>query len=225
MEVKPSNYFKKKAIVIGATGLIGKDLIKLLLNDDEYGLVKVFSRRPTGKSHQKLKEYIVDFDNLKTWQDELKGDVLFSALGSTRQTAGSKEAQYKVDYTYQYNIAKAAAQNRVRNYILVSTAGAHPTSKLFYTRIKGELEEAVKALPFEHVTIFRPSILIGVREKERTGEKIGVALGNALVSFVAPLKKYRPIPGHIVAEAMINSFKNKEAEKVKIYDLDEIFSV
>ena len=99
----------KTALLIGATGLVGGALLDLLLNDNRFEKVKVFVRRSTGESHPKLEEYQVDFDTLLTWKEFLKGDVLFSALGTTLKKAGSKEAQYKIDYTYQYELAKASS--------------------------------------------------------------------------------------------------------------------
>ena len=123
--------------------------------------------------HAKLQERIVNFDAVPEWKALLTGDVLFSSLGTTLKQAGSKEAQYKVDFTYQYNIAKAAADNGVSQYVLVSSAGASPQSRIFYSRMKGELEEAVKTFSFPHITILQPGILQGERDEFRLGERIG----------------------------------------------------
>jgi uncharacterized protein YbjT (DUF2867 family) len=139
---------KKTAIVIGATGLVGSHLMRYLLEDDRYGLVKVFARRAVHLENAKLEKYIVDFERIESWRDEVTGDELFSALGTTRKQAGSKDAQYVVDFTYQYEVAKAAAENGVGTYVLVSSAGSDAGSRFFYTRMKGELEDAVRSLPF-----------------------------------------------------------------------------
>lgn len=209
----------KTAIVIGATGLVGSNVLKLLLKDERYKAVKVFHRRSTGVLHPKLEEHIVDFDEINKWKKLLKGEVLFSALGTTIKKAGSKEAQYKVDFTYQYEVAKAAFQNGVDKYALVSSIGANATSKSFYPRIKGELEEAIQELKFEKKVILRPSFLDGDRDEFRFGEKVGILIAN-VVCKLPRLKKYHPIKASEVAEALIESI-HKNNEQI-VYESDEI---
>ncbi len=164
----------RKAIVIGATGLVGGQLMELLLNDSRFESVKIFVRRTANITHPKLTEHIVDFDAPDTWKKLVTGDVLYSAMGTTLRVAGSKEAQYKIDYTYQYNVARTAAANEVKEYVLISSAGAAIDSKIFYSRMKGELERDIKRLPFETIHIIRPGLLAGERVQVRTGEKIGI---------------------------------------------------
>ena len=176
-----------KAILIGATGLIGKSLLKQLLEDQGITEVLVFHRRATGVTHPKLSEHIIDFDQPESWADRVQGDVLFSTLGTTIKSAGSKDAQYKVDFTYNYQTAQAAAQNGVHTYVLLSSAGANPSSSIFYSRMKGELDEAVKKLAFGRIRILKPSVLDGDREEFRLGERIGIVLGNAL-AFVPGIR-------------------------------------
>lgn len=213
----------KTAIVIGATGLIGSNLIKQLLESDKFKQVKVFTRRSVKINHPQLEEHIVDFDQLNSWQYLLTGDVLFSAMGTTMKKAGSKATQYKIDYTYQYDVAAASANNGVKTYCLVSSAGANPKSSVFYSRMKGELDEAVQKLGFKHTFIFRPSILAGDRKENRVGERIGLVLAN-IITRVPGLNKYRPIDGNIVAKAMINVAETAgERSSIKIYTLGEIF--
>ena len=213
------------AIVIGATGLIGYNLVKLILEDDNFSCLKVFTRRTLGINNKKLEEHLVDFDRIEEWKEQLKGDVLFSAMGTTLQKAGSKDVQYKIDYTYQYETALAAANNGVNTYCLVSSAGANPKSFVFYSRIKGELDQAVKALAFKNIFIFRPSILEGERQESRRGERIGIVLSR-LFTKIPGLTKYRPIPGEIVARAMIHVSKTVQIRKeFEIYTLEEIFSL
>lgn len=194
----------RTAIVIGATGLVGRQLTELLLNDSRFELVRVFVRRSTGMEHGRLEEHIVDFDEPDGWKKLVHGDVLFSAMGTTLRAAGSKEGQYKVDYTYQYRTAKAAAGNNVREYVLVSAAGAAVDSAIFYSRMKGELERDIKKLPFETIHILRSGILAGSRKEVRTGEKIGISVMNAL-SVIPGLSKLRPVDGIEVAKAMVNA--------------------
>ncbi|HET8865332.1 MAG TPA: NAD(P)H-binding protein [Gracilimonas sp.] len=211
----------KTAIVIGATGLVGSEVLDLLLEEERYQKVKVFHRRSTGISHPKLEEHIIDFDKMDEWRDLITGDELYSALGTTVKKAGSQEAQYTIDFTYQYEVAKAAAENGVKKYSLVSSAGADYQSRMFYSRLKGELDDAVKELPFELITVMRPSILDGDRNESRPGEKSGLLMAR-LFTKIPGLKKYRPILGKKVAEGMINSL-HKCPPGYHIFELDEIF--
>ncbi len=203
----------KKAILIGATGLVGSHVLQLLLSDERYESVKVFHRRSTGISHTKLQEHIIDFDNPGKWNHLIKGDHLFSALGTTIKKAVSKDAQYKIDYTYQYNFAKIASENGVSNYALVSSLGANPDSGSFYPRIKGELDEAVQELPFDNTLILRPSFLDGSRDEFRLGERIGIAIAK-VVWKIPGLKKYHPIKAETVAKAMIEGLNSKQSKHI-----------
>jgi uncharacterized protein YbjT (DUF2867 family) len=216
---------KKRALILGATGLVGGHLVKLLLDDDRYEKVTVFVRRSTGISHPKLTEHSVDFDNLDAWGGLVTGDDLFSCLGTTIKKAGSQDAQYMIDYTYQYRTAKAAAESGVSTYVLVSSSGANPHSRIFYSRIKGELDRDVKGLPFKTVSILKPSVLMGERKEKRTGESLGVFLGTILIPLIPPLRKYRPIPAETVAKAMIKAANDTDAPAISEYELEEIFDL
>ncbi|MEW5843030.1 MAG: NAD(P)H-binding protein [Bacteroidota bacterium] len=214
----------KTAIVIGATGLIGRQLVSKLLDDNRYEIVKTFVRRSSGVHNAKLQEHVIDFDRIEEWKNEITGDELFSALGTTIKQVGSKEAQYKIDYTYQFEVAKAALENNVQSYILVSSYGADSKSKNFYLRIKGELEEAISILQFEKTIIFQPSLLLGERKEKRTGETIAAFFSVPLTKIIPLLKKYMPIEAATVAQAMINSANEQRDDKLTRYTLDEIFN-
>jgi len=213
------------AIVIGATGATGKELVKLLLGDEDFQKVKIFIRRDDDLNHPKLEKNVVDFDRLDDWKNDLRGDTLFSALGTTLKQAGSEAAQYKVDFTYQYETAKAAAENGgVKNYVLVSSTGADPKAFFFYARMKGELEEAVKTLGFDRIHIFQPGILERNADDDRTMENLGLTAIKALNS-IGLFKSQMPMPVKVLAEKMIKVSKSARTEKVNYYKLDEIFDL
>ncbi|UBB90133.1 NAD(P)H-binding protein [Candidatus Kaistella beijingensis] len=210
-----------KALVIGATGATGKDLVNKLLEDKDFQEVHAFVRRPLNIENEKLKAHVVDFEKPEEWKDLIKGDVAFSCLGTTLKDAGSKDAQRKVDFDYQYQFAKNAKENEVEDYILVSSYGANSNSKIFYSRMKGELEKEVKNLHFNKMTIFQPGMLER-KDSERTGE----VLGGKIIKFANKLgifESQKPLPTDVLAQAMINSSKIKSYGYSKI-KLGSIFS-
>lgn len=210
----------KKAILIGATGLVGSHILKLILADERYDSLMVFHRRNTGVSHPKLTEHIIDFDDKESWKTLVSGDHLFSAMGTTLKKAGSKDAQYKIDYTYQYEFAKIASENGVSNYALISSLGANSDSGSFYSRIKGELDVAVQALSFDNTLILRPSFLDGNRDEFRLGERIGIAVAK-VVCKIPGLRKYHPINAETVAKAMIEGVNKNTSGIVEGSDILE----
>ena len=211
----------KTAIVLGGTGLVGSALIQQLILDENYQKIIVLTRRNLDFSNPKMEVKMVDFDKISDYQNEIKGDVLFSSMGTTIGKAKTKENQYKIDYTYQYEVAKLAAQNGVKNYVLISSAGANANSKIFYSKMKGELDAAVQQLPFEKITILRPSFLDGDRKESRLGEKIGMAVFK-LVAWIPGIKKYRPIHVNQVAQAMRNAVSKG---KSGIFELDQVHNL
>jgi uncharacterized protein YbjT (DUF2867 family) len=215
----------KTAIVIGATGLIGKHLTKMLMDNPAYSTVKIFVRRSLNISNTKLEEHVVNFDEIANWKDRITGDELFSAMGTTIRKAKSTAVQYKVDVTYQFEFAKAASENGVKNYFLVSSAGANSKSKLFYLRIKGELDEKVKKLSFHKIRIFRPSMLLGERLEKRFGEKAAERILKIVVPLFPFLKNQRPIDGEKVARAMIIYANETDTGRIKVFEPLEIFSL
>jgi len=208
----------KKAIVIGSTGMVGAQLIKLLIENEEYTEIVSLVRRASGVENPKLTEHIINFDEPDTWSNFIKGNVLFSALGTTIAQAKTEENQYKIDFTYQYTVAKIAANNGVRNYVLISSAGSYADSKTFYLKMKGELELAVQALPFEIISILRPGLLVGFRLQSRPGEKIGFFILNGL-NKLGLFKRYKPIKATKVAKAMVKAANQNKSFK---YTLNEV---
>jgi uncharacterized protein YbjT (DUF2867 family) len=208
----------KKAVVIGSTGMVGIQLIDLLTNSNEYSEIVSLVRRTSGITHPKLSEHPVDFDKIETWSPFVKGDVLFSCMGTTIAKAKTKENQYKIDYSYQYNVAETASANGVQTYVLISSAGANPKSTVFYSKMKGQLDEAVLKLPFKNIFILRPGQLYGNRTEKRLGEKTGLSV-MFFLNRVGILRKYKPIHAHEVARAMINIAENKQTAIVASGDI------
>lgn len=211
----------KKAIVIGATGMVGTQLIELLLKSENYSEIVSFVRRPSGITHPKLNEQIVDFDRIEKWSELIAGDVLFSTMGTTLAKAKNKDAQFNVDYNYQYWVANFAVKNGVPNYVLVSSAGANSKSNAFYMKMKGQLEDTVKTLPFKVISILQPGQLAGDRIEKRLGEKIGLSLMYGL-NKIGLFERYKPIQAIEVAKAMINAAEKSESAT---YTLDKVFEL
>ena len=186
------------------------------LVDDSFDSVSIFVRKDPNITHNKLKTYVIDFSKIENYKDLIKGDVLFSCLGTTLRVAGSKDKQYLVDYTYQYEFAKIASDNGVADYSLVSSIGANEKSPFFYPKIKGELEMAIKRFPFKTIQIFQPPTLIRQEELIRTGEKIGIKIFRWL-NFFGILKSQKPLPVNILAEFMIEQIKKKQKEKITTF--------
>lgn len=209
-----------RAVIIGATGLVGSELLRQLLVDARFTTVVVLGRRSTGVTHGKLREHVIDFDAPASWSELVTGDVLFSALGTTLRAAGTPAAQFKVDHTYQYRVAEAARRHGVHTYVLVSSGGASPRSRIFYTRMKGELERDVEGLRFARTRILRPGLLDGERREVRAGEQWVLRVLRPL----GPVLPYslKPIPAAIVARAAIAAAFDPAPGTVR-YEARELF--
>ena len=208
---------KLNALVIGATGATGQELVSQLLEDESFNSGSIFVRNDPNITHSKLKTYIIDFSKIEDYKNSIKGDVLFSCLGTTLRDAGSKEKQYLVDLTYQFEFAKIASENGVLNYSLVSSTGANENSPFFYPKIKGKLEEAVKKLPFKTIQIFQPPTLIRQKDLIRTGEKIGIKIFGFL-NYFGILKSQKPLAVSNLAKIMVEQLKKKQTEKVTTFN-------
>lgn len=209
MTIKKQFRHMKTAIIIGASGLTGKALLYQLLQDDSFDRVIVFVRKELAIAHAKLTQHAIDFNNLNSYKDLIKGDVVFCCMGTTIKTAGSQEAFKKVDFTYPIEFAKLAKENNVPVFCLQSSLGADAKSNNFYLKTKGETEDAIKALNFQSFATFRPSMLLGDRTEFRLGEKIGKVVMQALsFAFIGKLKRYKAIHVKQVASAMIKHAKS-----------------
>ncbi|MBT2693858.1 oxidoreductase [Bacillus sp. ISL-55] len=212
----------KTALIAGATGLIGKELLQFLLNANEYDKVVSIVRRPIGIEHPKLDERIVNFDQLEQDKEVFSVDDVFCALGTTIKKAETKEAMWKVDVDYPVGIAKLASSNGARKFLLVSSMNANPDSPIFYSKMKGQLEEEIKQIPFKTTAIFRPSLLLGERDEFRMGERAAAAIFTKMpFLFWGPFKKYKAIEGRTVASAMYHAAQ-KDAPGLTVYLSEKI---
>lgn len=203
---------KQTAIVIGATGLVGQQLIKRLAVDEAFSEIKTFTRRPLPNTlnHDKIQQNIVDFDDIDAWADLITGDILFCCIGTTLKKAGSKAKQTVIDLDYPTLIANKAKQNSVEQALLLSSIGANSAKGSFYLQLKSQLEANFKDCKFERLSILRPSVLVGDRDEFRLGEKLGIAFLS--VCWPLPyLRKYRPIEGTQVAKALVHFAKYQPA--------------
>lgn len=193
------------ALVLGATGATGRALTEQLLADEQFTEVQIFTRRNSGFFHPKLKELVVDFDSEAAFAQVEQADAAFSAVGTTRKDAGSRAAQWKVEFTYQLNFARACRAAGVSTFALVSSVGANPKSGAFYLKLKGQVEEAVAALGFPTTLFFRPPSLIRP-DTDRPAEKVSIKVLNFLNSF-GILMKMKPLRVEDLAAKMIASAK------------------
>lgn len=202
----------KTALLFGATGLVGGFVLEKLLASPAYSKVIAFTRKPLSIHHPKLDNPIIDFEKMPTYSHLIKGDDLFLCLGTTMKKAGSKEAFKQVDFNYPFQAAKMAAANGVRQVLLCSAVDANAKSAIFYNQIKGIMEDELKKMSFASVHIFQPSILLGERTENRTGERIGIVVSKFLDKILGKwIGKYRPVEGEQVAAAMVTAaqFSNK----------------
>jgi uncharacterized protein YbjT (DUF2867 family) len=201
----------RTALIAGATGLIGKQLLEALLKDPTYSHIKAVTRKPLGINHQRLENILVDFDKLEEHKDQLTADDVFCCLGTTMKKAGSKEAFRKVDYEYPLALAKILKADNAEQYLLVSALGATKDSSIFYNQVKGEIEEDIEKVGFDSYHIFRPSLLLGPREEQRAGEDAAKVVYKVF-GFLIP-QKYKGIEAVKVAQAMLHFAKQKQKGK------------
>ncbi|CAM3885457.1 oxidoreductase [Mesobacillus thioparans] len=212
----------KKALIAGSTGLIGNELLQFLLNGEEYEQVVAIVRRPLEVKHSKLEEKVVDFNRLNEYQELFAVGDVFCCLGTTIKKAKTKEAMWKIDVDYPVAIARLASSHGAKKFLLVSSMNADPDSPIFYSKMKGKLEEEIKQIPFETTAIFRPSLLLGERDEFRLGERTAAAIAMKLpFLFAGPFRKYKAIEGRTVASAMYKAAQ-KDAPGLTVYPSETI---
>lgn len=217
----------KTAIVLGATGLTGNILLKMLLEDDRYGQVTVFGRNSCNIKHSKLEEYIIDLFELSHYANKFKADEVFCCIGTTKAKTSNKEIYTKIDYGIPVEAAKLCKANEIGTFVVISALGAKKKSKIFYNRIKGKMEVAVLEQQIPNTYILQPSLISGKREEFRLGEYVF----NALMSLFKPmfrfggLKRYKPIAPETIAKCMIwltnNTYQSGRIESEIIQELGE----
>ena len=212
----------KTALIIGSTGLIGSQLLNLLLDSNDYLKVITFVKRDTGIKHPKLTQHTIDFDKPETYKELVVGDDFFCTIGTTIKKAGSKKAFRKVDFEYPRQFAAFALQNKVQKYFIISSLDADANSGNFYLKTKGEIQDFLKDCNFESVAVLQPSLLLGNRTEFRLGEKVGAFFMKTLsFLFFGNLKKYKPIESETVAKALLKIAQTNN-KGFKIYESDAI---
>lgn len=210
----------KVALVAGASGLVGKQLVKVLLDRPDYSEVKVLVRRKLGINNSRLHEIFYDFTMPEDMP--LKADILFCCLGTTIREAGSKDAFRRVDEHFVVQTARLGLLSGASQFHVITAMGADKRSFFFYNRVKGEVEEQLKALGYPALHIYRPSLLLGQRDQKRAGEKAGEFIMNIFDPLMlGPLKKYKAVSATKVARAM-EAFAHSSGIGTFIHESDEL---
>jgi hypothetical protein len=211
-----------KAIIIGASGLIGSTLLDILLTQPEYTEVFVLVRKEIAVKHKKLTQLVVDFDKLDDYADVITGHAIFCCLGTTKKNTPDKNTYRKIDHDYPVKLAQIGAKNGVEQFHIVTALGADPNSSIAYPKLKGETEEDVKKSGIKSIYIYQPSMITGDRKENRPLEKIITVIMRVIDPLlIGSLKKYRSIPAKTIAMAMFKqSLTNNEG--IFAYPSDKI---
>ncbi len=208
-------------LLLGATGLVGGECLKLLVTRDDYRRIVVPVRSPLQDTPRdsRVEVHTIDFERIGDFASLFAVDHVISCLGTTIAKAGSRERFRRVDFDYAYETARRAAGEGASHLLLVTAMGADASSRIFYNRVKGDLEEAVRGLPFRSVSIFRPSIILGDRRESRAGESAGKVLA-ALFGFAIP-SRYKPVAARDIARAML-AVARESPPGIRIVESDAI---
>lgn len=194
----------KTAILLGASGLTGGHVLDKLLKDENYGIVKLFNRTASGKTHPKIQEIICDVLDLETQSENFKGDVVFCCIGTTKKKTPDQKLYRQIDFGIPVTAAKLCAKNGIETIVTMSSMGANAKSSIFYSRTKGEMELAILAEKLPNSYFVQPSFIGGNRNEKRAGEKMGIAVFKFIQPvLVGPLRKYRLIESKTIAKAMV----------------------
>ncbi len=213
--------------IIGSTGLIGSELLKLMLNDESVHTIRLINRRPVELENEKIQQKVIDFQDETAFREAIAGsDAVFVCVGTTnKKVKGDQTAYRKVDYDIPVNAARFCAETKVGKLLIVSSIGANSKSRNFYTKLKGEMEAAVAGFDLPYTRFFRPSMLLGSRKEFRLGEAIGKALMKPL-SFLMP-ENYKPVQAAFVAKAMLLEAKNGVSSQKVLHlkEMKQLFEV
>jgi uncharacterized protein YbjT (DUF2867 family) len=213
---------KKTALLLGATGLVGNECLQLLLDDPSYNEVRVLARKPAVGHHPKLRWSVGDMDRMSALTGLFGVDDIFCCLGTTIKKAGSQAQFRKIDFEYPLEAARAAQRAGARRFLIVTSLGADPGSRVFYSRVKGEVERELRSVGVPTLAIFRPSFLLGERKESRPGERCALVLFRLCAGvFIGPLRKFRPIEARAVARAMVKA-ATASATGVSVFQSDQI---
>jgi uncharacterized protein YbjT (DUF2867 family) len=211
-----------KAIIAGASGLIGSKLLNILLQQPNYDEILILVRKELLIADKKLVQLVIDFEKLDEYAGAITGHAIFCCLGSTKKKTPDLAEYRKIDHDYPVKLAQLAKKNDVKQFHLVSAIGANSISSNFYTKMKGETEEDIQKVGLKWLHIYRPSLLTGDRKESRPAERFAIGLMKIIDPvLIGSLKKYRSIPAETVARAMFNESKKKE-EGVFIHSSDKI---
>ena len=211
--------------LVGASGLVGHELLLILSQLEQISRIKAISRTPLGRLHAKAENFILDFNKMEDHGTALKAPVFVCCLGTTIAKAGSQEAFRAVDYDYVMKFARIAEQRQAEKFLVISAMGASPQSNIFYNRVKGEMERDLRALKIPQIEIFRPSLVLGERKENRKGEDIAKFLSPFINPLLfGPFKKYRAIEATDIAKAMAIAILNFN-KGLFIYESDEIQNI
>jgi uncharacterized protein YbjT (DUF2867 family) len=224
MATNPESTQGKTGTIIGATGLIGSHVLALLQKDPNFKTVRVLSRRAVSFDHPKMQALVIDFADKAAFKTAIAGsDAVFCAVGTTqKKVKGDKVAYRRVDYDIPVHAAQFCAETGCPHFLLVSSVGANSHGNSFYLKLKGEVEDRIRTMNIQTISVFRPSMLLGKREEHRFGEGIVQAL-TRMLSFLIP-SRYKPIEAGDVARAMVAASR-KETPGVHIYHYAEMMSL
>jgi len=210
---------QKTAIVLGGTGLTGNLLINRLLADDSYACIKLFSRKASGIKSEKIEEFVGDLFQLEHFKDDFTADEVFCCIGTTSAKTRDRVVYKAIDFGIPSTAARLARENNIPTFLVISSMGANTRSSIFYSRTKGEMEQAVLGEKIPHTYILQPSLIMGNRDERRMGESVGAAvLKFTNVVLVGRLKKYRAIEADCIAAAMIHLALSKPPSGIVISD-------
>ncbi|QGG46437.1 oxidoreductase [Heliorestis convoluta] len=214
----------KTALIAGATGLVGQELLQILLQGTQYEKIYAIGRRPLEIEHPKLRSIVCDFEKLDQVKEYFAVQDLFICLGTTIKKAKTKEAMYRVDVDYPLTIARLALEQGARHFLIISSTNANANSFFWYPRMKGILEEELQKIPYPSMSILQPALLLGDRKEFRLGEHVASILCSRVLSKQSPLRRKLAVEAHTVALAMCNIAQlNKKG--IATYSNDQIIKI